>query len=130
MPVSKIPHATAARKVASPSPKAAMPVRAAALPARKTTRSAAATAAPATEANREPKDKKVKLVRDSISIPKNEYEVLTDLKLRAGKLGVLVKKTEVLRAGIKALAAMPNPAFAAALRAVPSLKTGRPAKTD
>ena len=58
-----------------------------------------------------------------------EYEVLDDMKQRAGKLGVAVKKTELIRAGIKALAAMANPAFLAAVDAVPSLKTGRPSKS-
>jgi hypothetical protein len=90
-----------------------------------------AAAAVATAAADKPnKDKKIKLVRDSISIPKNEYQVLAELKLRAGKLAAPVKKTELIRAGIKALAAMPNAAFLAAVRAVPSLKTGRPPKSD
>jgi hypothetical protein len=68
------------------------------------------------------------MVRDSISIPKAEYLALESMKLRAGKLTTPVKKTELIRAGIKALAALPDAAFVAAIRAVPSLKTGRPAK--
>lgn len=48
------------------------------------------------------------------------------LKVRAAKLALSSKKSEILRAGIKALAAMPDAAFAAALATVPSLKTGRP----
>jgi hypothetical protein len=75
-----------------------------------------------------PKEKKIKMVRDSISIPKSEYEVLDAMKLRAGKLGVAMKKTELIRAGIKALAELGNPAFLSALAAIPSLKTGRPPK--
>jgi hypothetical protein len=47
---------------------------------------------------------------------------------RAGKGGIAAKKSEILRAGIKALAAMNDAAFAAALGAVPPIKTGRPAK--
>jgi hypothetical protein len=74
------------------------------------------------------KPKKVKMVRDSMSIPKDEYVVLQDLKLRVSKLGKSVKKTEVLRAGIKVLAAMSDATLLASLAAVPSLKTGRPAK--
>jgi hypothetical protein len=74
------------------------------------------------------KPKKVKMVRDSMSLPKDEYAVLHDLKTRASTLGRPVKKTEVLRAGIKALAALSDAALLAALKAVPSLKTGRPAK--
>jgi len=74
------------------------------------------------------KEKKPKLVRDSFTIPKAEYTVLADLKQRGGKLGSPVKKSELLRAGIKALAAMADSAFVAALKAVPAVKTGRPAK--
>jgi hypothetical protein len=75
------------------------------------------------------KDKKVKMVRDSISIPKTEFQVLSEMKARAGKLGVEVKKTELIRAGIKVLAALADTAFVAAIRAVPNIKTGRPAKS-
>jgi len=74
------------------------------------------------------KAKKPKLVRDSFTIPKGEYAVLDDLKQRAGKLTSPVKKSELLRAGVKALAAMTDMAFLAALKAVPAIKTGRPAK--
>ncbi|MDT7515946.1 hypothetical protein [Rhodoferax mekongensis] len=74
------------------------------------------------------KAKKPKMVRDSFTIPKNEYDVLDVLKMRAAKLGSPVKKTELIRAGMKAIAALSDAAFKAALSAVPSLKTGRPAK--
>lgn len=75
-----------------------------------------------------PKVKKPKMVRDSFTIPKPEYDVLDVLKLRAAKLGNPVKKTELIRAGVKAIAALSDAAFKQALLAVPSLKTGRPAK--
>lgn len=71
--------------------------------------------------------KKPKLVRDSFTIPKAEYTVLQELKQRAASAGGSVKKSELLRAGIKALNAMGDAAFAAALKAVPTIKTGRPA---
>ena len=75
------------------------------------------------------KVKKVKMVRDSMTMPKAEYAVLDTLKLRAVKLGHPIKKTELLRAGIKALNAMSDTGFMVALKAVPSLKTGRPSKS-
>lgn len=74
------------------------------------------------------KPRKPKLVRDSFTIPKDEYAVLDALKQRAAKLGRPTKKSEVLRAGVQALAAMPDSAFLAAVGGVPALKTGRPAK--
>ena len=73
------------------------------------------------------KAKKPKLVRDSFTIPKSEYEVIGALKLRAGQLGQAPKKSELLRAGLKALAAMDDQALKASIAAVPSIKTGRPA---
>ena len=73
------------------------------------------------------KPKKPKLVRDSFTIPKIEYLVLEALKLRAAKLTRSVKKSELLRAGIKALAALSDAAFLSALEKVPAIKTGRPA---
>ena len=72
------------------------------------------------------KIKKPKLVRDSFTIPKAEYQVLTDLKERAVKLTRPTKKSELLRAGIKALAALSDAAFLTALDRVPTIKTGRP----
>ncbi len=80
-------------------------------------------------ASKPTKDKKPKMVRDSVTIPKAEYMVLDALKLRATELKATVKKTELIRAGIKALAALPDAAFLAAIAAVPSLKTGRPLKS-
>ena len=74
------------------------------------------------------KVKKTKLVRDSFTIPKTEYNVLDELKQRAGRLANPAKKSELLRAGIKALAAMSDVAFLAAVQAVPAIKTGRPSK--
>ena len=74
------------------------------------------------------KEKKPKLVRDSFTIPKAEYTVLDELKNRAGKLGTSIKKSELIRAGIKALAAMPDALYLGALKVVPTVKTGRPSK--
>jgi len=71
--------------------------------------------------------KRHKLIRDSFTIPKDEYEALGQLKLRANGLAAPAKKSELLRAGIKALAAMSDASFLAALKGVPALKTGRPA---
>jgi hypothetical protein len=73
------------------------------------------------------KAKKPKLVRDSFTIPKAEYLVLDELKQRATRLTRPAKKSELLRAGIKALAALSDAAFLTALEQVPAIKTGRPA---
>lgn len=111
----------------APAPKAA--ARAAPAPTRSPA-PVAAKPAPAAKPAKSEKPKKPKLVRDSFTIPKAEYTVLDDLKQRAAKLGAPAKKSEVLRAGIKALAQMSDVAFQSALSAVPAIKTGRPGKAD
>ena len=68
-------------------------------------------------------------MRDSFRIPQSEYEVLQALKQRAAQAGRPAKKSEVLRAGVKALAAMGDGAFATALAAIPAAKAPRPSKT-
>ena len=89
--------------------------------------SKAAPAAPAAEAPAKlAKAHKPKLVRDSFTMPKDEYQVLDALKRRALGLEKHVRKSELLRAGIQALAAMNDRAFLKALGGVPTLKTGRP----
>ena len=65
-------------------------------------------------------------MRDSFTIPKDEYSALGVLKQRAAGLGRPTKKSELLRAGIAALSALSDSGLLAKLKAVPSLKTGRP----
>lgn len=73
--------------------------------------------------------KKPKLVRDSFTIPKAEYAAIDALKGRALKLGVGVKKSELLRAGLMLLQQLNDARFKAAMASVPTIKTGRPAAT-
>jgi len=74
--------------------------------------------------------KKPKLVRDSFTIPKNEFAAIDQLKTRAIALGSSVKKSELLRAGLMVLQGLNDAAYKVALAAVPTLKTGRPTVTD
>ncbi len=73
-----------------------------------------------------PKPAKIKLVRDSFTMPSDEYAVLGELKQRALKSAHPVKKSELLRAGVKLLAALGDTALMRALSNVPTIKTGRP----
>lgn len=128
-PRSAVPSVAQAKPVARASAKpvakkVAVPVRKPAVAAKP-----APLAKPAA-ASKPTKHKKVKMVRDKISIPETEYLVLAGLKLRAAKLGHPVKKTLLIRAGIKALAAMADAAFVPAIRAIPKLKDGRPTQTS
>lgn len=73
-----------------------------------------------------PRLAKVKLVRDSFTMPGDDYALLAALKQRALKAAHPAKKSEVLRAGLRVLAGLTDAALLAALKAVPSIKTGRP----
>lgn len=73
------------------------------------------------------KTKKIKMVRDSFTMPKTEYATLDELKQRAILLGHPLKKSELLRIGIKLLAALPDARLLAALTRLPSLKSGQQA---
>ena len=88
------------------------------------------TAKPKTKAKpvAEIKVKKPKLVRDSFTFPKDEYQAIAGLKQKALGLKHSVKKSEILRAGLKLLNSLNDKAFLAAITNVPALKTGRPAK--
>jgi hypothetical protein len=134
-PARKAASKPAVSKVATPkAPAAKKP--AAKAPATKRTASKAIVAKPAAAkpvaakpTKVEAKSKKPKLVRDSFTIPKDEYAGIDTLKERSVALGRPAKKSELLRAGLMALLAMSPNALHAALEAVPTIKTGRP-KSD
>lgn len=134
-PARKAASKPAVSKVATPkAPAAKKP--AAKAPATKRTASKAIVAKPAAAkpvaakpTKAEAKPKKPKLVRDSFTIPKDEYAGIDTLKERSVALGRPAKKSELLRAGLMALLALSPNALHAALEAVPTIKTGRP-KSD
>jgi hypothetical protein len=74
------------------------------------------------------KSQKVKMERDSFTMPKDEYGQLGLLKTRLAALGQPAKKSELLRAGIKLLVAMSDNTLKITLAKVPVIKTGRPKK--
>jgi hypothetical protein len=74
------------------------------------------------------KTPKIKMIRDSFTIPKDEYAQLELLKERLISIGKPAKKSELLRAGIMLLTAMTDAKLKASLSVVPTIKTGRPAK--
>ena len=74
------------------------------------------------------KTPKLKMERDSFTMPKAEYAQFYVVKDRLAKLGNPAKKSELLRAGIMQLSAMTDAALKAAMSKVPTIKTGRPKK--
>lgn len=74
------------------------------------------------------KTSKVKMERDSFTMPKEEYAQIATLKKRLEGLGKPVKKSELLRAGLKLLSAMDDASLKTTMATVPTIKTGRPKK--
>lgn len=120
-PVQKAVSQTAVKSAAKTAPKSATK------PATKP--SPKPKAKPAQQTTPDLKLKKPKLVRDSFTFPKDEYQAIAGLKQKALGLKHSAKKSEILRAGLMLLNGLSDKAFLSALSKVPALKTGRPAKS-
>jgi hypothetical protein len=66
-----------------------------------------------------------KVIRDSFTIPENEYLLIAKLQERAMDIRLRVTKSELLRAGLQALEAMPNQDLRELLLGLEKLKPGR-----
>jgi plasmid stability protein len=66
------------------------------------------------------------LVRDSFTMPQADFALIAELKTRAATAGRPAKKSELLRAGLRLLAAQSPKALAAALGRLEPVKLGRP----
>lgn len=89
---------------------------------------ATAAVAAASSDKQEKKLKRPKVVRDSFTMPENDYAKIAELKKTCVTGGASVKKSELLRAGLHALAALAPVDLLAAIGRLESVKTGRPAK--
>ena len=69
-----------------------------------------------------------KVVRDSFTMPKDDYDLIAQLKKKCAEIGIGAKKGELLRAGLKALSALSPAQLKARLAGVEKIKTGRPNK--
>lgn len=134
--VTKAATKAAARPASKPAPKAAAkpvtkpaPKQAAVKPAPKQAAPVAAPKAAAAPA-RPAKPPKAKLVRDSFTMPQSDFALIAALKERALGFKRPTKKSELLRAGLQALAGLNDAALQAALNALAPLKPGRPKKGD
>lgn len=125
--------AVAPKKAAAPTPVAKKKV--AAKPAPKTvtkptkppakTAPVVAATQPAASSNG-----KQKLVRDSFTMPSNDFGLIHTLKERAITFRRPAKKSELLRAGLHALAALNDAKLKSVLDGLAPLKSGRPKKAD
>ena len=133
-PSPKVAPKAAAKASPQKSPKAAPMAasKAAPKPVGKPATKAAPPAKPPKSA-KEPKGAKPpkvrqKPVRDSFTMPEADFSLIATLKARALAAKRETKKSELLRAGLHALAAMDSAALLAALQALEPIKTGRPKK--
>lgn len=136
----KAPVATKAPALATSAPKTATKPQAKSATATKSkatlskplvkpaTKAVAAKNSTSKKDDKKPKPEKIKMERDSFTMPKDEYAQLTVLKARLTSLGQPAKKSELLRAGIKLLAAMSDNTLKTTLAKIPVIKTGRPNK--
>lgn len=72
------------------------------------------------------KPTKQKMIRDSFSLPEDDYAILNLLKTKCLENGVEVKKSELVRAGLITLKKFPIATLLKAVHEVERLKTGRP----
>ena len=71
---------------------------------------------------------KVKMVRDSFSMPQGDFDKITELKQSCLKDGLQVKKSELLRAGLHALSKMSAAQLRIAMTALKKIETNRAKK--
>ena len=129
-PAVKKPAAkrVAAKKAAAK--KAVAKKAAASKPAEKSAPVTAPADAPIRSAKpaKEGKAAKVKMVRDSFTMPSDDFVLIERIKARALDWKQPVKKSEVLRAALHALMALNDTRLKAALSSLAPIKKGRPNK--
>ena len=76
------------------------------------------------------KDKKgkTKVVRDSFTMPEDDYAKIAELKKVCLDAGIHVKKSELLRAGLHALGKLGISQLKRMISQIEQVKTGRPRK--
>lgn len=90
---------------------------------------AAKTDVTETKVEKENKIKRIKVVRDSFSMPQSDYAKIGELKQLCLKNGFQAKKSELLRAGLHALGKLSAAQLKAAVASLEKIETGRPKKS-
>jgi hypothetical protein len=96
----------------------------------KTDAKAKATRKPTEVTTAKPQRIKDKLVRDSFTMPGADFALIHQLKERALGFKRATKKSELLRAGLQALASLSDTQLQALLGKLTTIKAGRPKKAD
>jgi hypothetical protein len=121
------PAVSKRKSTAKPAAEATMKPEGKAAPAKSKTKAAPVEAVTAEEKVKRPKKEKV--IRDSFTMPKSDYDKIGLLKQKCLANGVHVKKGELLRAGLLILERANIEQLTAAVAAVETVKTGRPGKS-
>jgi hypothetical protein len=124
-PVAK----SASKAAAKPAARAGKAVSKVATPKTRTKAPGAGGVVAADEVTRD-KVRKTKLVRDSFTMPEQEYAVLNQVKKACLKAGFEVKKSELLRIGVALISQIDLATLQSVLSGLPHLKTGRPKKDE
>ncbi len=88
----------------------------------------AARKANAVQGLKKDKPEKIKMVRDSFSLPEADYAKLIELKKKCIAAGVHVKKSELMRLGLMQLSKLGNAALLASAKRIASVKKNKPEK--
>lgn len=122
-------EASASKAASAKKPSVAKPATAKKADKAASPKAPAKTVAKKVAAVKKPKkETKVKVVRDSFTMPQGEYQQIADIKAGCLKSGVHVKKSEVLRAGLKVLSALTAAELKIVLDSLDKIPTGRPKK--
>lgn len=129
-PVKKAAVKPAARAAAkpAPAPKAAPAAKPAAAPKPPKAVEPVKAEKKSDKLEKPAKAKKVKQVRDSFTMPENEYAVLAQVKKSCLKAGVEIKKSDLLRIGVSLIKNLKIAELKDILASLTPLKVGRPKK--
>lgn len=129
-PAKKVVRKSAARKAAAKtSSRAAAPAQKPAVKKPVAKKTVSQVKKPLEVKEQPAKKPKQKLVRDSFTMPSNDFQLIDQLKHRALGFKRPTKKSELLRAGLHALNSLSDAKLKTALDALDPLKPGRPRKT-
>jgi hypothetical protein len=70
----------------------------------------------------------VPVVRDTFTFPEDDYRLINEIQLRCLQSATMINKSEILRAGLKALASMSDAQLADIVAGLTKVKPGRPGK--
>ncbi|NEP56370.1 MAG: hypothetical protein F6K31_05010 [Symploca sp. SIO2G7] len=78
----------------------------------------------------QPQEPKKRVVRDTFTLPTDDYELIAVIKERCLNCGVNVTKSEAIRAGLHALNELTDEKLLNVVKNLTKVKTGRPSKKE